>query len=89
MDSERLSQKKDLTCLAPWTFEMFELNQIIFGLHQTNIALQTTVFKANRKADLLPIRTDDFEHSLESVTSHVHLEQLSLLAPMEITSSAY
>lgn len=68
---------------------MLELGKINVGKGQTNIALQTTVFKANRKADLLPIRTDDFEHSLESVTSHVHLEQLSLLAPMEITSSAY
>lgn len=42
-------------CIAslPQTFGMFELGKITFGLGQTSIVFQTTVCKANSKADTL------------------------------------
>lgn len=49
-----------LLCLEPWTFEIFELEKISFGLDKTNNVLQTTTRKANRKADILDTQTDDY-----------------------------
>lgn len=53
---------------------MFELRKIAFGPDQISIVLQTTICKANKKADILTTRTDNYIHSLESVNSHLYLE---------------
>lgn len=39
--------------LAPQTTEIFKLGKITFRPGQTNIVLQTTLFNANKKADIL------------------------------------
>lgn len=51
--AEQPTQRNCLACFIPWSFEMFRLGQINFGLGQTNIILQTTICKANREADIL------------------------------------
>lgn len=50
---------------------MFELGNITFVLDQTSMVLQTTICKASEKADILTTRTDNDEHSLESVNSQI------------------
>lgn len=50
---------------------MFDLGNTAFGLDQTSMVLQTTVCKANEKADILTPRTDNYGHSLESVNSQM------------------
>lgn len=52
-----------LACLAFWTFKMFELGKIIFGLGHSNIVFQITLCKANRKADIMNTGTVHFGHS--------------------------
>lgn len=58
-----------LARLTPQNFGMSDLGKITYKLSQTNILFQTTVCKADRKADLLTTRPNDDEHSLELAPS--------------------
>lgn len=53
MESQSPSQRKCLAHLTPQMFGRFEWGKITFGLGQSNMVFQTTICKANKKADIL------------------------------------
>ena len=59
VESEQLFQRNCTAHHTPWIFGMFKLGKIAFGLRQSSIVFPTTVFKANRKSDLLITKPDN------------------------------